>query len=341
MKVRRVVSCARGSLPSGSRLGSWLALALCACGSNAVDVGAVPEQSDAGSPELVTSPGVGSGCSLAGLRDYLVVFDSDGGGLERRIYSMRGDGSELEALTSVDELAREPALSPDGKQLAYVTPEGLKLLDMASKQSKLLVPGADQPTWSGDGTLLAYRTIDPSMSTLTVRHMTDGVEDALVACNNCSGFDLTPDGSTLVYPEELYREGIVIESRVTALDLTTYALREVVARTPIRMTHPSVSSDGTWVAMAFECEGDAPSSLWVSPAAVATPPCEGHRTTPAGGPSVTNPSWGPGAFIAYERGEPPRDIAIVSADTGEECVIKGPGDDRNPSWGVPTRATPQ
>jgi hypothetical protein len=37
-------------------------------------------------------------------------------------------------------------------------------------------------------------------------------------------------------------------------------------------------------------------------------------------------------LIAYERGEPPRDIAIVSADTGEECVIERPGDERHPSW---------
>jgi hypothetical protein len=67
---------------------------------------------------------------------------------------------------------------------------------------------------------------------------------------------------------------------------------------------------------------------------VPTPACEGRRITPAGAPSATNPEWGPGVLIAYERGEPPRDIVIIAADTGEECVIQGPGDDRNPSWGV-------
>lgn len=40
---------------------------------------------------------------------------------------------------------------------------------------------------------------------------------------------------------------------------------------------------------------------------------------------------GPGPLIVYERGEPPRDVAIVAADTGEECFIERPGDDRNPS----------
>jgi hypothetical protein len=46
-------------------------------------------------------------------------------------------------------------------------------------------------------------------------------------------------------------------------------------------------------------------------------------------------------LIAYERGEPPRDIAIIAADTGEECVIEGPGDERNPSWGVFTTSEPE
>jgi hypothetical protein len=67
----------------------------------------------------------------------------------------------------------------------------------------------------------------------------------------------------------------------------------------------------------------------------------GARVTPPGAPNVTNPKWGPGVLIAYERGEPPRDIAIIAADTGEECVIEGPGDDRNPSWAVDTFDPPQ
>ncbi|HTV25580.1 MAG TPA: hypothetical protein VMG12_43090 [Polyangiaceae bacterium] len=46
-------------------------------------------------------------------------------------------------------------------------------------------------------------------------------------------------------------------------------------------------------------------------------------------------------LITYERGEPPRDIAIIFADTGEECVIQGPGDDRNPSWGIFPTSVPE
>jgi hypothetical protein len=65
---------------------------------------------------------------------------------------------------------------------------------------------------------------------------------------------------------------------------------------------------------------------------VPTPACEGHRITRADSATATNPKWGPGVLIAYERGEPPRGIAIVAADTGDECVIPRLGDDRNPSW---------
>jgi hypothetical protein len=139
-----------------------LCLAMSACASHAIDVGAVPDQTlsnpaDAGGlgggaalADAGSSSGVGSGsstCSLPNLEQYRLVFDSDGSKLERRIYSMRADGSDLQPLTPPDVLACEPAVSPDGAQLAYTTPDGIQLLDIASGSSELLAatPGADEP----------------------------------------------------------------------------------------------------------------------------------------------------------------------------------------------------
>jgi hypothetical protein len=57
--------------------------------------------------------------------------------------------------------------------------------------------------------------------------------------------------------------------------------------------------------------------------------------------TARNPKWGPGVLITYERSDPPRDIAIITADTGDECVLEGPGDERNPSWAPSVFSSPQ
>jgi Tol biopolymer transport system component len=246
---------------------------------------------------------------------------------------MRADGTELEAITPIEELAREPALSPDGAQLAYTTPEGIKLRDMATGQTELLPDSDSQPAWSPDGARLVY--ISRSANTRTLLSLPDRTIQEQVGCVSCSDSEMTPDGAHVVY-SEINTTGVDGQFTVIAANWQTGKVRGLVLLTPTPIISPTLSPDGVWVAAAYECPRDDRSSLWASPFAVTTPACEGRRITRAGSASATNPKWGPGLLIAYERGEPPRDIAIVSADTGEECVIERPGDDRNPSWGAPT-----
>jgi hypothetical protein len=335
--------------------GSLLCLLLCACGSGVVDVGNLPDDASSGRAGAANDPNFGpdsaapgTGCAMEGLSEYRLIFDSDGGGLERRVYSMRADGTELEALTPAGELAREPALSPDGNILAYSTPEGVKLLDLASGQAKLVAPGGDQPAWFPDGSRFAYRYGDA----LYFRDMGAGGDgelrtDAYLACIGCEALELTLDGAGMVAAETNDTDSSEIQSRIRRFDSSEVfgeggALSpgyDVIGKSPVPMSHPTVSGDGIWVAAALEC--DDRSSLWVTPYGFSTPACEGRRSTATDAPSAHNPKWGPGVLIAYELGEPPRDIAIVAADTGETCRIDGPGDDRNPSWGTFPVAVPE
>lgn len=317
--------------------GSFLCILLCACGSGVVDVGDQPDDGSAGAdgsgdgflPDPTTPP-----CNLPGLDQHRLLFDSDAGGLERRIYSMRADGTGLEALTPPGELAREPAMSPDGNTLAYATPEGVKLLDMRTGQSELLVPGVSQPAWSPDGTMLTYRSGNPTTysANLLLRDLSGEREDLGWGCNACDSPSFTRDGAGLVYAETLIGGGDALLPRVAALEWASGAGREVIAGGGLAVMHPTLSPDGVWMAASLECAGSTQPSLWISPFATNTPACEGRRTTAADAPSARNPEWGPGVFITYELGEPPRDLAIVAADTGETCSIAGPGDDRNPTW---------
>jgi hypothetical protein len=308
------------------------------CGADSVNVGDRPDPIGGGdSPDAGGSSVDGNTrCNIPDLGQYRLLFDSDGGRLERRIYSMRADGTELEALTPPEELAREPALSPDGAQLAYVTPDGIVLRDMASGQSELLVPGGDQPTWSQDGTRLVYRKA--AAGCFERMRMPDRVvdpEETICTAHDWSSFEVMPDGR-IVY---------VVMTAFTGVDfgyqLGTEAVPwELVPRTTVEIANPTISPDSVWVAASYRCGGEEP-SLWASPLSVATLACEGRRITPASKPSAMNADWGPSTLIAYERAAPPRDIAIIAADTGDECVIDGPGDDRNPSWGVFTTVIPE
>jgi hypothetical protein len=333
----------------------WVGLVVLAlgCGADSVNVGDRPEPVGGGSPDAGGSLVEGStGCNIPNLGQYRLLFDSDGGRLERRIYSMRADGSEIEALTPPEELAREPALSRDGRQLAYATPEGVRLRDMTSGQAALVAPGIQQPTWSHAGTELFFMG-EPDgtfagtgcVGTVTVTNGAIGAITENEACLYTGAYGMSlaiaPDDSSLVLGRSYAREGATISRRLEIIDLATHGGMIIVPESSAPIQQPTISPDSVWVAAAYQCADGEPFALWASPMKVPTPACEGRRITPNGIPSATNPEWGPGVLIAYERGEPPRDIAIIAADTGDECVIEGPGDDRNPSWGVITPSVPE
>jgi Tol biopolymer transport system component len=287
-------------------------------------------------------------CNIPNLGQYRLLFDSDGGRLERRIYSMRADGSDIEPITPPEELAREPSLSPDGRQLAYTTPEGIRLRDMDSGQSQLVASQADQPMWSHDGANLFCRgRADPAFGggncfrRLVVSNGAIAEDDCLFGDASGTSATLTPDDSSVIQGGTSPQEGISFAYRLVLTDFATGAGRSLVPDSPVMILQPTVSPDGIWLAAAYQCTDAEPFSLWASPMSVLTAACEGRRITRAGAPRATNPEWGPGVLIAYERGEPPRDLAIIAADTGEECILPGLGDDRNPTWGIVAPSVPE
>lgn len=164
------------------RASGCVALVALGCGADSVNVGDRPDpiggedSPDAGGSFIDGN----TRCNIPELGQYRLLFDSDGGRLERRIYSMRADGTELEALTPEGEFAREPALSPDGTRVAYTTPEGVKILDLATRQSALLAADADQPAWSVDGAQIAFRTAPDPTNVIALLNVSDGSWDRTI-----------------------------------------------------------------------------------------------------------------------------------------------------------------
>jgi Tol biopolymer transport system component len=350
--------------PRSSGLALLLVAVVTGCGSDVLDAGELGDSGSGGSSseaggsggtaanvpdgeiplgddtsiatDLNAGPGSGPEppCPIEGLSEYRLVFDADDGRLERRVYTMRADGGHIEVLTREGLLAQDAVVSPDGSTVAYSTSEGIEYLDWASGAASVVLPDAEQPSWSHDGAQLAF-TSSPGVG------IGPSGELSLAATyfTQRSYFpSFSADDTSLVYSlQSLNDVGQVYSLNRT--NYTTFESREIVRSSPIRVATSSASPDGQWVAVALECNPNADQpvfSLWVAPYALSSTACEGR---PLWSGNATNPAWGPGSLVAFELGTTSRDIAIVDAQSGEACVIQLPGDERNPSW-VPDALVP-
>jgi len=168
-------------------------------------------------------------------------------------------------LTTYPGLEYMPAISPDGKQLAFAwtgpnstDPYRIYVKQIGEDRSQRVVePPADaadsDPVWTPDGqSLLFYRRGGPS-SGIYIVPATGGTERQLVATSLSSRrvrrarFDLSPDGKLLVYADELRgQETVALFLR----DLDTMQSRQITNPPPNCEGDgdPSFSHDGKRVA---------------------------------------------------------------------------------------------
>ncbi|MET0413780.1 MAG: hypothetical protein ABW217_20895, partial [Polyangiaceae bacterium] len=211
----------------------------------------------------------------------------------------------------------------------YSTPESVELLDLASGEVEPVGgEGSRYAVWSPDGVYLAVGGSNPSLLRTSDLSSEIGYYPYVDA-----SFSFSADSTAFVRAWSYFSD--VGERYNTVRSDVAVALYSavVVGASPRPMAYPSPSPDGQWLVMAQGCgDSSANMSLWVTPYYFATPACEGRPLTPRDGVTATNPEWGPGSLIAFEYGDSPRDIAIVDANTGQQCYIPRAGDDRNPSW---------
>lgn len=106
------------------------------------------------------------GCVPTRLHDR-IVYTSEGYGLGELI-SINPDGSEPERITWDQQGYYHPAVSPDGRQIAFATPRdgdfGIGIMNADGTEVRLLpTPGNfdGNPVWSPDGSALAFRSALP------------------------------------------------------------------------------------------------------------------------------------------------------------------------------------
>ena len=162
-------------------------------------------------------------------------------------------------ITSSRGLERHPALSPDGRQLAYVSNEGGETFDLYVKDVdsptalRLTTSAASEccPAWSPDQRSLAFlRLVENEAVLLTIPAM-GGAEQRRLSLTPWFGSALSfsPDGRLLAYSDRSAPGGPFI---VKLLELATGEARPLTTASPELSgdAFPRFSPDGRYVALA-------------------------------------------------------------------------------------------
>jgi Tol biopolymer transport system component len=261
----------------------------------------------------------------------VIVFTSEQFGLGE-IMAMRPDGSRRERLTTDQVAYSAPVVSPDGQSIAVATYiggswNGIYLLNRFGKARIKIVDnpnGAGSPTWSPDGTRLAFVGILPGPygnygRIFIVNRDGTGLRQLSpeVAANDYqfdSGSSWAPDGTRLVFS----RNGILYLINADGSGLIS---------TGVSGAEPAWSPDGTQIAYGSVSGGG--DGLFVMDGTFTSR----RLTTPVTADQM--PRWSPtGTQLVFERVESNVfQIYKVGVDgTGVTKLSTVPQSEAFPSW---------
>ena len=276
----------------------------------------------------------GSGPAIEGAAGH-VVFDSDRASFNRDIYMINTDGTGLTRLTTDSSMEKEPSVSADGRLMSFTSDRTgslqIYVMDLASHAVTPLTNqpgGADQSSFSHDGTLIAFHS-GPSVYVIHP----DGTGLTKIA----TGLDAF---NAYFWPHFTLDDGGLIFDRNNEIDtvaLDGSGLRMVVQNTTTTIKSPSVSPTNGDVVYQAICQSSGGLSIWTTPFSVTTQVCAGRRVPPVGEPTSQRADWGPGDVFAYERVDTSNSvatIALISRAPGSAPCLLTPGtdDNRNPTW---------
>jgi len=270
---------------------------------------------------------------------------------EAYIYTVNPDGSSLSRLAKG---ATAPAWSPDGTKIAYnsfaQTPQiGVMDADGSSKR-KLTVsdpspnvsdvpsrePGFMEPTWSPDGTQLAFSTSTPTENIIPDIYTSDADGSDLTNITKSSeewesAPDFSPNGSQMCFSGGNLKIGSGIYIMNSDASNPT---RLVGDESPYRLySDCDWSPDGTKIAYTYNPESGG--NVGYGDVYVMNADGSGKTKLTKSPDDELDPSWAPdGTKIAFSSDRDyDYDIYIMDADGSDVAQVTNlPWDDYSPDW---------
>ena len=239
-----------------------------------------------------------------------IAFASDRSG-NFDIYTMNAQGADVKRLTSDPLPERDPAWSPDGKQIAFTRQDHVSdwfgdiyVMNADGSNQRLLVRGGG-PRFSPDGRQIAYHGLadenidlgNPPGIPLSIWVINVDGTDKRRITDRGSDPTWTPDGRTIVYGGVT---GPIVN--VWKINVAQGSKREQMYIDPIFACMPDVSPNGRQVAYITAIPEEGQSSSIALKLVVADVGAK-HGTRVTGSPHWEfAPSWSPdGSLIAVER----------------------------------------
>jgi dipeptidyl aminopeptidase/acylaminoacyl peptidase len=273
---------------------------------------------------LVAAVVVGSVSATGPVLNGRIAYVSDVNGVSE-LFSIRPDGTDVQRLTWTFAGENSPTWSPDGSQIAYRSDGGIWLTNADGSDQRQLTDGSE-PKWSPDGTQIAFARVDDFNAAYNVWVISvDGTGLRRVSTAFATEPAWSPDGTRLAYTG---LDGI----SVVGVDGTNP--RTIVGPAGL-VGSPAWSPDGHQIAFSRHPATGQLSELYVV------------NTDGSGERQVTHgaldglPSWSPdGTQLVFQRIQPSDfsfRLYVVDSDGGGERLLSA---GRSPAWGT-SQVSPQ